>query len=242
MQTKLNGLNKSEMKTVLACIRDNAVAFKHTLRRRELCPIKRKIDVKATVKAATRTGGEPFVVKYKKPIKSHAKVVCMVDMSGSCRSTSTLALYFMGLMDDAFPGGCKKFVFVNSLVPVDGYFRDHSAEEGVVAVMSNVPTRGIYSNYGAPIQTLYEDYSALFGRETTFIIIGDARNNKYYSGAKEFKEMCDRCKNVFWLNPEHPSEWDYQDSIISTYRDAGAKVSHVSNVGELLGFLQSVND
>ena len=69
-----------------------------------------------------RTDGEIARLCYEKPKRSKAKIVLLADISGSCRKSASLTLTFLGLMGDAFPGGCKQFVFVNRLVPVDKYF------------------------------------------------------------------------------------------------------------------------
>ena len=158
-------------------LRTNARIFRQTLRRKSATPRRKQVDIKATMRLAGRTNGEPLKIKYKEPKKSHANVVILTDISGSCRKVSELALYFMVMMENTFPGGCRKFVFVNSLVPVDRQFRDRGPDEGVQAVMGTVPTRGIYSDYGVTIQALRQEYGGAIRRDTTVIIIGDARNN-----------------------------------------------------------------
>ena len=241
LEREVETLNHDEQQQVLSYIRDNAMAFKHTMRRQTSSISKRRIDVRATARAAIRTDGIPYVIKYKKPKKSHAKVVFLVDLSGSCRNAASLSLYFMALMNDVFPGGCNKFVFVNSLVPVDDMFRNVSAKDGVQAVFKSVKTRGVYSNYGTPVAQLHDEYGGLISKETTVLIIGDARNNSNLSEKEKFKDICDRSRNVFWLNPDDVAKWNQGDSIIGVYEDAGAKVSHFSCVGELLDFLSSVS-
>lgn len=234
-------LTSSEQKMVRSFIRDHAIAFKHTMRRKQVSPIRRKIDVRATVKAAVRFGGDPYIIKYKKPKKSHAKVVCLVDLSGSCKNAATLSLYFMALMNDVFVGGCSKFVFVNRLIPVDDYFRNCSPDDGVKAVISSVHTHGVYSDYGTPIASLHDEYVGLIGKETTILVIGDARGNHRNAQVDKFKDLCDKARAVYWLNPDDEEKWDQGDSDIGLYKQFVTKVSHFSCVGELLNFLISVS-
>ena len=240
MQTTLQGMSAQDRQKVLSFIRANARIFRQTLRRRQRSPHRRRVDIRATVRIAARTGGEPVVIRYQAPKRSHARVVILTDISGSCRQASSLALYFMAMMSEAFPGGCRKFVFVNSLVPVDPFFRERSPDDGVQEVMNNVPTRGIYSDYGTTIHTLREDYGGTFHRDTTLIILGDARNNRRKSYAEDLKWISDRCCRLFWLNVDPVSKWNQGDSIIGEYEKAGAEVYHVGTAGDLLNFLSEV--
>ena len=56
-----------------------------------------------------------------------------------------------------------------------------------------------------------------------------------------FANICSHCRNVFWLNTDDVAKWNTGDSIIGTYEKAGAKVSAVSTVGQLLNFLVSMS-
>ena len=241
MKVELQRMSPAEKQLVLTYIRTNARVFRQTLRRKYASHEKRQVDIRATARAAGRTGGEPIVVKYKKPKKSHAKVMILTDISGSCRRTATLALYFMAMMDEAFPGGCKKFAFVNSLEPADRFFRDKSPDDGIAALLTAIPTRGVYSDYGTTLHQFRAAYGGSIHKDTTVIILGDARNNSRASHADDLKYIADRCRKVFWLDPEVVREWDTGDSIVGEYVRAGADAFHVGTVGDLLKFLTDVS-
>lgn len=242
MQTNLTSMSPAEKAKILSYIRTNARVFRQTLRRKGATAQHRRVDVKRTVRAASKTNGEPVVIKYKASKKSHAKVMILVDLSGSCRSAASMALYFMALMDEAFPGGCRKFAFVKDLVPVDQYFHDRTVDDGIQTVQNNVPTRGVYSNYGQTIHRLKEEYSGTFSKDTTVIVLGDARNNKFSSQAEDLKYIADRTKRVIWLNTDPVYNWNQGDSVIGEYANAGAEVYPVSTAGELLDFLSGLTE
>ena len=239
LSTPLPYIKNADMQKMLTYIRTNSILFRQTLRRKMTVPTRHKIDIKNTLRCSIKTYGEPLRIKYKKPKKSHAKIVCLVDISGSCRAASSLALYFMAMMNEAFPGGCKKFAFVNHLVSVDKYFANCSAVDGVKAVNDNVPSRGIYSDYGKTIKELRDGYGGLFHKDTTVIILGDARNNMNYSSANDLKFIVDHSNKVFWLNPDNPQKWNQGDSIVDEYIKTGVEMRHVSTIGELLEFLMN---
>ena len=241
MKASLTSMSADQKSLILSFIRANAKIFRQTLRRKSATPRKHQVDIRATMRAAARTNGEPIDICYKKPQKSHAKVIVVVDISGSCRQASTLALYFMGLMGGAFPGGCRKYAFVNHLVSVDKYFRDKSVGEGVDTVLQSVPTRGIYSNYGKTIHELREEIGGTIHKDTTVIVLGDARNNKNQSAVEDLKYIADRCHRVFWLNTDDPAKWNTGDSIIGIYESAGAEVHGIRTAGALIDFLGNLS-
>lgn len=240
MSISLKSMSKDEKDNVMQYIRTNARQFRNTIRRKSRTAQKRQIDVRETVIAAAKTDGEPIRICYQKPRKSHAKIVCLADISGSCRGTSSLALYFMGLMGDAFPCGCKKYVFVNSLISVDRFFANRSVDEAVETVGKVVPSKGVYSDYGTTIHELRKEAAGSIHSDTTVIIIGDARNNSLRAYDEDLQYIANKAANVFWLETDEPEKWDQGDSIIGLYEKAGANVYHVATAGDLINFLCSV--
>lgn len=171
--------------------------------------------------------------------KSKVNVVMLADISGSCRAMTSLALTYMGLMREVFPGGCHLFVFVNHLVPVDRYFSNENVTAAVESINKNVPSRGIYSNYGMPLKELRYDNTGIINKDTTIVMLGDCRNNRNYSGVEEVEWLSKRASNFFVLNPEPRDEWGQGDSIADLYAKSGAVVSMVGSTKDLLTFLQS---
>ncbi len=237
LQAELQHMDPETQKRVLAYIRANARVFRQTLRQKDSAAGRRHLDLRGTLRAAARHGGEPLVLRYRKPRKSRAHVVLLADLSGSCQNTAVLSLFFAALMDAAFPGGCRKFVFVKNLYPVDLYFREVTPETGVQAVLEHIPTRGVYSDYSTAFSQLQTRYGASFHRDTTLIILGDARNNRNPTGAGNLRYLRDRCGKVFWLNPEPRRLWDTGDSVMGDYIAAGATAYEGKHVGDLLEFL-----
>jgi uncharacterized protein with von Willebrand factor type A (vWA) domain len=54
-------------------------------------------------------------------------------------------------------------------------------------------------------------------KNTTVIILGDARNNFFPPRAENLKAIGERCKRLIWLNPETKPFWGTGDSEIKTY-------------------------
>ena len=162
----------------------------------------------------------------------------LADISGSCRAMTSLALTYMGLMREVFPGGCHLFVFVNHLVPVDRYFSNENVTAAVESINKKVPSRGIYSNYGVPLKELRYDNTGIINKDTTIVMLGDCRNNKNYSGVEEVEWLSKRASNFFVLNPDPLNKWGQGDSIADLYAKSGATVCRVSSTQDLLTFLE----
>ena len=231
-------LSKDDLQKVSAYIHSNAIFFKQTLRKIGIAKNRNRIDMKRTMEMAMRADGEIARLCYEKSRRSKAKVVLLADISGSCRKSTSLTLTFLGLMGDAFPGGCKQFVFVNRLVPVDKYFRENGVEEAVETINHVVQSRGIYSNYGIPIAQLANDYRGLIGHDTTVLILGDCRNNKNSPSLNEMQWLCSHSRGVYLLVTEGRNEWGTADSIVPQYISCGANACSIQSTNELLDFLQ----
>lgn len=231
--------SRVDIEKVLTYIRTNAKTFRQKLRKLYITQQKKQIDVKKTIEKSIQCDGEITRLYYKKPIKSKANVVMLADISGSCRAMTSLALTYMGLMREVFPGGCHLFVFVNHLVPVDRYFSNENVTAAVESINKNVPSRGIYSNYGVPLKELRYDNTGIINKDTTIVMLGDCRNNRNYSGVEDVEWLSKRASNFFVLNPEPRDEWGQGDSIADLYAKSGAVVSRVSSAKDLLNFLQS---
>lgn len=232
-------LSRADIEKVLTYIRTNAKTFRQKLRKLYMTQQKKQIDVKKTIEKSVQCDGEIARLYYKKPIKSKANIVMLADISGSCRTMTSLALTYMGLMREVFPGGCRLFVFVNHLVPVDYYFSNENVTAAVDSINQTVPSRGIYSDYGTPLSELRNDQTGIINKDTTIIMLGDCRNNKNYPGVKEIEWLSKRASNFFILNPESQEEWGEGDSLANLYAENGAKVLRVSSTQNLLDFLES---
>lgn len=106
----------------------------------------------------------------------------------------------------------------------------------------NVPSRGIYSNYGVPLKELRYDNTGIINKDTTIVMLGDCRNNRNYSGVEDVEWLSKRASNFFVLNPEPRDEWGQGDSIADLYAKSGAVVSQVSSAKDLLTFLQTAGN
>lgn len=237
LNSEINRLSNDEIQKISLYIRSNARKFQQTLRKNMAAHQRKRLDIKKTVEKSMRTDGDIARLYYKKPRPSKARVVLLADISGSCRASASLALNFLGLMGEVFPGGCHPFVFVNHLIPVGQYFQDDNVETAVQAINTSIPTRGIYSDYGMPLRQLVLEHRGLISSDTTVILLGDCRNNRNYPAEDKMRWLCEHAHRVSVLVPEERAKWGTGDSIVPLYQAAGAETMCVQTAQQLIEFL-----
>ena len=83
----------------------------------------------------------------------------------------------------------------------------------------------------------WERYGKVVGPKTTILLLGDARNN--YDAAQSWvvREMRQKARHVYWLNPEPRSYWNTGDSIVGEYGMHTDGVYECRNLRQLEGFV-----
>lgn len=231
---KLSEVEKREMRQYL---KENVLQFRTKLTRHIDEMDRSHIDIGKTIRGACKTGGIPMKLHYKKPKPGKTDLVLMLDISGSCKEASGMMMTFMYLLRAAFPHGSRAFCFVNSLYDVSEIMDVRSdVDTAMDRILSTIPTKGVYSDYGVPIQTMYDKYLPKITKDTILIFMGDARSNKRDPKINEFRAMCRKAKRAYWLNTEPVNEWDTADSIASLYGQY-ADMFETVNPKEIMKFI-----
>ena len=237
---KFNQLNDEQRAKISDYIKDNARKFKTRMTRNIRSGAHVKLDLPATCKKACSTMGVPISLVYEKPARNKARLLMFLDVSGSCKQASEMMLVFMHAMQEVFPGGCRTYAFVNSLYDISDVFETVNAENTAAAVLEQIPTKGVYSDYHRP----FEDYMSTrfneISKDTLVFFIGDARNNKNPTGQDNIKAIARKAKRAYWINTEDVGKWDQGDSVMSVYGQYMDRVVQVTTPDELIGFLTSI--
>lgn len=238
--TPFERLSIDDKKKIKGFIKRNTLSMKTRLIRNLRTKQKKTIDIKETCKAACNTNGIPLKLLYSKPKKEQAKLVLFLDISGSCKNASEMLMNFMYEMRKAFPGGCKNYVFVNTLYDASEFFNENSAEKATESVFSKVPTRGVYSDYNTPLKQYCKNNLSEVDRNTIIIFMGDARNNENPTGEDYMKKISEKARKTYFLNTETMDRWNVNDSIISTYARYMNKTLEVTTPKQLINFMSQI--
>ena len=235
---KLDTHNGAESQVLREYIRRNALKFKTKFGRVVNSQERHTLNVQETILSAFKTGGRPMRLVFNKPKVSKANMVLVLDISGSCSAAAkvmmTLAWHFRSL----FPGGCKVFVFVDTLYDVSDILRGEDIDGSVATVLSKVPTRGVYSNYFKPLEQLATKHINHINKETLLLFIGDARNNANPTGLQHLRTVVDKAKTAWWLNTEDYEEWGTGDSIAPEYSSV-LPMHEVVTLAQLVDFIEN---
>lgn len=235
-----SSLTSAEKDQIRQYLYENAREFRTRIARSIRTGQRRRIDIAETCKKACSSGGVPMRISYQKPVRSRANMVLFLDISGSCREASELMSYFLYIIRDMFPGGCRTYVFVNQLYDVTGYLDNPNPEAAVESILTDIPTKGVYSDYSEPLRDFHENHFSEINRDTLLFFIGDARNNKNPTGEEHLKEICRKCRKAFWLETDRKEKWDTGDSIIGVYRPYLRAVTEVLTAGDLINSMDMI--
>lgn len=235
----LTSLSKEEYKNIYNVLCRNATSLYTRMTRNIRTKLTSKVNMSRTIKQACKTGGVPYEIIREKPKPSKAKIVLVLDISGSCSAASKMMLTLMHALSSVFPRGVKVYVFVNRLYDVSDIMSINDVHSAVENVFKLVPTRGVYSDYNEPLRSLWEDHRQDFTRETMCVFIGDARNNRNPSGEEYAKNIARKSKRAYWLNTEPMYQWDTGDSIAGVY-EKYMKMIPVLTARDIVKFIEDM--
>jgi len=200
-----------------------------------------KLDFRRTVRASLATGGVPLVTHHKphKPHKPELVVLC--DVSGSVAGFAHFTLMLAYALSEQFTK-VRAFAFIDTCDEVTRFFTPGGDVADALARMSSdaklVWFDG-HSDYGHSIEKFAEDYPDAVGPRTSLLILGDARNNYRATGAQTLKQLVQRSRHAYWLNPEPSAYWGSGDSATGAYEDL-IEMVEVRNAVQLEEFVQRI--
>jgi len=229
-----------------------------TMLRRAIYPLTRKLavrlarkrrhgrkgplDFRNTVRHSLSYGGVPAEPKFKYPRPAKPEIVVIADISGSVAAFARFTLQFVYAISSQF-SKVRSFVFIDGIDEVTSYF------EGVEDVMDAVHRINTeadviwvdgHSDYGHAFETFWNKWGKEITKKSSVIFLGDARNNYHASQAWVVKEIEQRARHVYWLNPEPKAYWDTGDSIVSEYGAHCDGVFECRNLKQLEKFVEQL--
>ena len=190
------------------------------------------LDAKATIRANLRNDSVPIDLRHHDRILK-PKLVAICDISTSMRSCSE---FMLGLLY-ALQGQISKthaFAFIDHLEYISPDFSEqHEANLAVEQVMYRLPSGHYNTDLGNSLQNFYDNFLDVLDNRTTFIVVGDGRNNYNNPRIDLFQTLKRRARKMIWLNPESQAQWRQGDSDMLQYAPLCDHVFQVSNMIEL---------
>jgi len=228
-KTRLANIDRRHRDRVREQVRRMArrLASRHSARRR---PVKRgQLHMARTLRAGMAHDGILFRTHWRARKKDKAQLLALCDVSGSVAAYAGFLLMFLYSLQDVLPR-TRSFAFSSHLGEISELFREESLERAIE--LANWRFGGA-TDYGSSLR----DFATLalddINRNTSVIILGDARNNRGNPELEIMQSIYQRSKQVIWLNPESRQAWGTGDSEMLRYQTACHYVAPCGNLQQL---------
>jgi uncharacterized protein with von Willebrand factor type A (vWA) domain len=200
------------------------------------------LDFRSTVRHSLSYGGVPAEPKFRHPRPSRPEIMVVADISGSVASFARFTLQFVYAMASQF-SKVRSWVFIDGIDEVTRFFQDSDdIAEAIQRVNTEADVVWVdgHSDYGHAFEVFRERHLTEITPKTSIILLGDARNNYHASQNGIVKELRQRARHVYWLNPEPRGYWDTGDSIVSDYGIYCDGVFECRNLRQLESFVSAI--
>ena len=190
-----------------------------------------QLDAKATIRANLKHGGVPVEIKHRDH-RLKPKLVVICDISTSMRPCSELMLSLVYSLQDLVTK-THAFAFIDHLEYISPDFVGRQAKDAINEVLIRMPPGHYSTDLGYSLEGLARAHLDAIDPRTTFIMVGDARNNYNDPRLEIFQNMARRARRTIWINPEPPMLWGSGDSDMLKYAPLCDNVVVAATLGEL---------
>ena len=222
-----------EFQQVQELVRRLARRLARSHQRRQKKPRRGALDARRTLASSLRYNAVPVELHWRQRRRLKAKVLVVCDVSSSVRDAARFLLQFLYAMTDVLPR-VRSFAFAARFDEVTEDFDRYAPEVAVGRILDRVSGSG--TDYGTMFQELEARCRGEIDRQTTVIILGDARNNDLPAGERHLADIARRARQVFWLNPEPPSRWNSGDAIMARYQPYCRAARRCASLNDLSRF------
>jgi len=190
-----------------------------------------QLDAKGTIRANLKHGSVPIDLKYRnRTLKPKLVVIC--DISTSMRYVSELMLSLLYHMQDLI-SKTHAFAFISNLEYISPDFSGQEAEQAVAHVLERLPAGYYNTDLGNSLADFQRGHMDIMDGRTTFIIVGDGRNNYNDPRVDLFNTLARRSRRTIWINPEAPALWGSGDSDMLKYAPGCDAILQANNLAQL---------
>jgi uncharacterized protein with von Willebrand factor type A (vWA) domain len=161
-----------------------------------------RVDLRASLRASLRGGGDTIPIKLKKPRRRPPPLVTLCDISGSMSRYSRMLLHFMHTMTND-RSRVHTFLFGTRLTIVTRYLRNKDVDEALDNASGAVEDWSGGTRIGQCLHAFNRDWSRrVLGQGAIVLLISDGLDRDAGEGlAEEVKRLQGSCRRLIWLNP-----------------------------------------
>jgi uncharacterized protein with von Willebrand factor type A (vWA) domain len=226
-----NALSEAEKRQLRREVQRLAAILKTRIALRQKKARNGQLDAKATIRSNLKHGNVPIEIKRRERTQK-PRLVLICDISTSMRFCSELMLALLYHLQDLVTK-THAFAFIDHLEFISPQLSGRSADEAVRVVLQRMPSGHYNTDLGNSLDDFDREHIGTIDNRTTFILVGDGRNNYNNPRLDIFEKITRRSRRTIWLNPEAPALWGSGDSDMLQYAQKCDVILQVSNLSQL---------
>ena len=172
------------------------------MRRFRADPSGARVDMRASLRASLRAGGDLAPLRRRTPKRRHPPLVVLCDISGSMERYSRLLLHFLhAITNDR--DRVHTFLFGTRLTNITRHLRHKDVDIALDLVADAVDDWSGGTRIGHSLHDFNRDWSRrVLGQGAVVLFISDGLDREEDSGlAIEIERIHKSCRRLIWLNP-----------------------------------------
>lgn len=171
-------------------------------RRLRPCANGRRVDPRATMRAALRAGGDIILPRMREPRHVHPPLVLIADISGSMSQYSRLFLHFMHAVSEK-RRRVQCFVFGTRLTNLTRQIARRDPDEALARAAGSVRDWSGGTRIGDTLAEFNRRWSRrVLGQGAVVIVISDGlERDDTAELARQAERLHKSCRRLVWLNP-----------------------------------------
>jgi uncharacterized protein with von Willebrand factor type A (vWA) domain len=161
-----------------------------------------RADLRATMRAALRSGSDTIPLRWKRPRRRHPPLVVICDVSGSMSRYSRMLLHFMhAITNDR--DRVHTFVFGTRLTNITRHLRQKDVDIALEKVAEAVLDWSGGTRIGVCLRDFNIQWSRrVLGQGAVVLFISDGLDRDNAEGlGTEIERLHKSCRRLIWLNP-----------------------------------------
>ena len=232
-ERRFSTLSREELEKAQVSVRRLAERLKARLVRRERTRKRGVLAVRRTLRKNLGWGGVPAQLAFRSRRPQRPDVVVFCDVSDSVRNVTRVMLLFVHTLQSLFHR-VRSFVFVSDVGEVTELFRQADVAEAIeLAVAGKAVSLHANSNYGHALADFARDHLGAVSRKTTFLVIGDGRNNFNPPNVWALEDIKRKARRLIWICPEERYAFGTGDSEMLLYARVCHQVATVQTLDDL---------
>jgi uncharacterized protein with von Willebrand factor type A (vWA) domain len=161
-----------------------------------------RMDLRESLRASMRGGGDTIPIRLKQPRRRPPPLVTLCDISGSMSRYSRMLLHFMhALSNDR--SRVHTFLFGTRLTNVTRYLKHRDVDEALDGASAAVEDWSGGTRIGECLHVFNQDWSRrVLGQGAVVLLISDGLDRDAGEGLdEEMRRLHGSCRRLIWLNP-----------------------------------------